>query len=357
VPCPGGCSDRGVCAFGKCFCVPGAGGEDCSQSSGGGEWTFSALAFDVAWKNAGDSPVGVWASLDGQCVLTGSVGGGTTAAPVGVLPSSCRPNARVVFGARTHSGAAARVDILPNGSVIYVAKESGAASAPIALDGLHFTTGKLEPLGAQSGVGAPLEGSRPFGVAVGADTCTLGGTAAVEGAQTQWTDGLLGELPEACKPVYRLSFAVSSSQGATRVDVLPDGRVYRAAGGPGWISLDGIRFPASKASSAPLALGAGWSEATENDPPETLEFAGPSYRRTGGLCMLSGLARRLDQNATVITTLPKTCRPAGGGRLVFGDAWSPGGVVIVDSISGAIERAASADADWISLDGISFPGQ
>ncbi|MBT9555897.1 MAG: hypothetical protein IV100_07710 [Myxococcales bacterium] len=350
-PCTNDCSGKGVCLYGKCFCVEGRSGDDCSLVVDGDVWQWDTISLSAEVTAIEGQEPGVHAHADGRCLLSGSVTIAGAGATIGVLPEKCRPTGRLVFAASTH-GSSVRVDVLPSGE-LRLDPNSPVTEAPVSLDGILFAVSKGEPLAKVEALGAPLDGTTAIGVAILGDTCALRGTAELispkEGAVI-----VLGLLPETCRPPGRLSFAANKSGGTTRVDVLPDGRVYRYGDvGPGWISLDGIAFSRTLIGGLPLSLDGGWTEATDADGTDALEHTRPSYHRNGGLCVLSGLARRgPNAKTSTLTTLPKECRPSR--RLVFRDAHSPTTLLAVDAESGVVERVFGDGGEWSSLDGVVF---
>jgi len=65
----------------------------------------------------------------------------------------------------------------------------------------------------------------------------------VSGLLAGW-NGQIGTLGDDCRPRDgRLIFSLIKGDHASRVDVLPDGRIFHIAGGGGhWLSLSGIWF-------------------------------------------------------------------------------------------------------------------
>lgn len=128
---------------------------------------------------------------------------------------------------------------------------------------------------------------------------TSAGIVVLSGILGGTLNGLLGTLPEGYRPSARLMFdAANGSSDGIRVDVLENGEVWWQTGSttPGYISLDGISFPAVGAVEwIPITtFASGWAafpEATWGVPSYALDACGRLWHR--------GLLR-----GTPITTLP-----------------------------------------------------
>jgi len=132
----------------------------------------------------------------------------------------------------------------------------------------------------------------------------------------------------------------------SRVDILPDGRVYVTAGGnDGWLSFDGIIFSVKVTAEQAPELSNGW-----------VSYGG-GYRSVSAvqyknLCILSGVVRSGNWNQP-FGRVPQACAP--GSRLLF-SANNHVGVARVDvANTGHFFYAGGAnDHGWLSLDGMAW---
>jgi hypothetical protein len=315
-PCPNECSGKGVCSFGKCFCVEGYAGDDCGAPVGG-ETRFAVLAPAEGWEALSPEETGAYTLWSGFVLLNGQLSGPAQVKSVGWLPESAAPPVRRILLGTSDSGLT-RVDVLPDGAVVWV----GAAGGWLSLDGVVVPRGG-EPLQPERGFGGFLEGTAPLQLwADGGGICVLSGTVR---SQLPTGTNQVGTLPQRCRPATRLVFAVAGHNGPTRLDVLADGRVFVTDGGD-WLSLDGVLFASAESAATPIALADGWEPVLEPLPeqPEDLVGAPLAHRLGGGLCVLSGTVRSTS-GSTTIGRLPSACRPAtsylriGGGSLSVGD--------------------------------------
>jgi len=155
--------------------------------------------------------------------------------------------------------------------------------------------------------------------------------------------GLVATLGPDCRPAGgRLVFSLIRGDVVSRVDVLPDGRIYViAAGNDGWLSLSGMAFVVG--ADAEVEHLSGW-----------LDY-GNGYRATtiskiSDVCVLSGLIRSGSWGKPFGRT-PMECYP--NQRLVF-SLNNHEAVARVDIVTtGHFVWAAGARSHgWISLDGL-----
>jgi hypothetical protein len=217
-------------------------------------WTEAVLA---TWEDYGGSygPAAYRKDSTHEVHLRGLVK--QTAAPSGAtiltLPEGHRPAHRLIFLVASSSNTPGRVDVVPDGRVLWYPGNSGY----VTLSGLSF---HVEPAtfesGALAGTWAAYGGTHaPAGYYK-----DCGGRVHLRGLITESAGepkpGLILTLPEGYRPSGHLMFPVatragsSSGPAAGRVDVHSDGRVVRVSGGTfetDWTSLTGISF----ASAAP----------------------------------------------------------------------------------------------------------
>lgn len=121
------------------------GGRDHSWLSLGGI-LFSTLPGDnlklyYGWQNYGGQYGKLTVTKQGTlCVLSGLVAHGEWGKPVTILPVDCHPDSRLIFNVNNHAKSA-RVDVLPDGTVVWVA--GGHDHAWLSLTGIAFYSPKL----------------------------------------------------------------------------------------------------------------------------------------------------------------------------------------------------------------------
>jgi hypothetical protein len=194
-------------------------------SSGG-----TPLTLLNGWSNYGYgfAPLTV-AKVGNTVVLQGLIRNGgnwNTSATIAQLPEGMRPSARMVFGGSVHTSAA-RIDVLPNGDVVYV---SGKTSWDwLSLSGIAFTVGDTTPFSLASGWSNYGNGFALPGVA------TSGAVRPFGGVLTGNT-GQIGTLPSGITGGRRI-FSMMKGDKPSRVDLLTDGRLFHIAGGAAGSSI------------------------------------------------------------------------------------------------------------------------
>lgn len=193
------------------------------------------------------------------CFCSGFARTAKLTSAVARLPSSCRPEKRLVFNAHTSGTKTIRLDVLANGEIRYSTGNNGTI---VSFDGIAFARKD-----AASQVANLKNGWTAFGAEYReptlyrqGDLCMLSGVAKLaSGAVSSWNNHIV-TLPEACRPRDgRLVFSVHSNGYMHRVDVLKSGHVQWVAGerkAP-WLSLDGIIF--FPLSNGNMSLAEGWS--------------------------------------------------------------------------------------------------
>jgi hypothetical protein len=297
------------------------------------------------WRNYGGSYGSVtYIKARAVCELEGLVKGSAWGKPMVTLPRKCRPPKRLIFNLNNHQHTA-RVDVLPNGQVVWVA--GGQSHGWLSLSGIEFST--------ENGANVKLlNGWRSYGGSYKSVTsfkqgnmCFLSGLA----RGNQWSKPI-AKLPQECRPSGKLAFNVNNHQHTARLDVMPDGLVRWKAGGRshGWISLTGISFGVigfrAGRMHARLAMQNGWRPYGAGYRPPIITLRGP-------FCMLSGVVKAAKGMRNPLTTLPPTCRPKR--RLVFTIDNNDNPLRVDVLPDGTVRKVAGRwKYGWLSLDGILF---
>lgn len=264
----------------------------------------------------------VWRRFGPICVLSG-LAGGNGGPWVANLPSNCRPAQRAVFHT-SHYWWAARLDVLPDGRVLYV--EGGRNWGWVSFDGIRFLVdSKPEP----AGVKLAVEQSKSVRVTLSEDVTAVGrgyapplftrvGGVCIGSGVSQQSNmrRVLATLDESCRPVGVAMFRVGLAEGTmARFDVSPDGTLrWRSGSSAGrWLTYSSFFFPVNASALNPITLYYMWMPyqgAKENEP---------SFVVQGSLCLLTGRLEVDSFNTHMaghFARLPGQCRPADG-RLIF----------------------------------------
>jgi len=174
----------------------------------------------------------------------------------------------------------------------------------------------------------------------------------VSGLAKGTNNGVVAYLPDWCRPQSRLVFTVFTSNPAnggaaalSRVDVLPDGRIYHVCCGErtGWMSFSGIWFDATDRASKPT-LTNGWTVYGGG-------WRAPQINKFAGVCSLSGLARG-QWDASIGQLNMGECNP-DGGQLIFSGNNHEGIARLDVTQNGEIKFLGGGRRyDWVSLDGM-----
>jgi len=163
---------------------------------------------------------------------------------VATLPKAAAPKGSLVFNINHHAGTA-RLNITTDGKVYWGtgAKNHGW----ISLAGVKFLRHpktRLKTVGGWKGYG----GGYPEPTAT-----RIGDVVYLQSLVRNFSGGKWGHiatLPENMRPSARIVFSANNHERASRLDVLPDGRVgwqagtlsREAGGSKGWLSLSGLAF-------------------------------------------------------------------------------------------------------------------
>ena len=181
------------------------------------------------FKTSGD-----WVTLSGLVRLPANY-----KTPIATLPPNARPAKRQIFSANAHE-TPVRVDVLPNGQVLFV-----AGSTPhrwISLEGIKFIKASAQ---ANAEKRALRQGWAPYGEGYAEPSVTkVGKTVEISGVAKIGSGDVIAKLPSQYKPAKTMIFNVNNHGKSARVDVRNNGDVVWIAGGKdhGWLSLSGIIF-------------------------------------------------------------------------------------------------------------------
>ncbi|CAL6288116.1 unnamed protein product [Bathycoccus prasinos] len=302
---------------------------------------------------------GVWedayySKINSECVLGGLIKKGSSW-EVAQLPSTCRPEKALIFNVNNHQ-CTMRLNIYTDGKIT---ASTGGCHAWVSLSGVSFI-----PKDSKSSSRALASSLKSSWVPYGGGTyweapsyTLVDGECLLQGLIQKGSWGHIATLPAECRPYKRLIFNLNNHQYTSRVDVLPDGRVYWVAGGKshGWLSLTGIRFEfetnwkfgeSFNSVGNPKFLGTqnGWNAYGGS-------YGRPSFSVSDSICILDGLIKGSKWGH--LATLPSECRPRE--RIIFNvnnhqyttrvDVLPDGGVYWV---------AGGKSHSWLSLTGIKF---
>lgn len=165
---------------------------------------------------------------------------------IATLPAHLRPAKRHIFNLNSHDKTS-RVDVLPNGQVIWVYR--APARGWVSLDGIRFERKPGRAL-------QMVNGWKNYQDGYAAATATrIGNRISVNGLLRAGRWGHMANLPKGMCPEKQLIFNLNNDKYTARVDVYPDCRIVWLAGGRdfGWLSLEGISFVIGKPTGAQIA--------------------------------------------------------------------------------------------------------
>jgi len=290
------------------------------------------------WKPYGSGYAPVTVSKEGDLVtVTGLIKDGDYGL-LHTLPKSMAPPQRLIFNLNNH-GKSTRVDVLPDGRVLWVA--GGKDHAWLSLSGITYSVKK--------GKGLRLEnGWQNYGGEWAPPAVMkVGNTVSISGLIKGKNWGHVATLPTGFRPPSgkQLIFNVNNHAKSARVTVLSNGQIHWAAGGKdhGWLSLSGITFSVTPGASIPLAKG--WSN-------YGAEWALPTMSRQGDMVTLTGLIKT-NGWPHHLGTLPSGFRPPERMAFSVNNHDSSARVDVLPN--GHIEWIAGGKQHrWISLSNISF---
>jgi len=174
-------------------------------------------------------------SKNGEVVSVSGLIEGNRNGHLATLPPGARPAKRLIFNVNNHAKST-RVDVFPNGRIVYVA--GGKDHKWLSLAGIVFKAGKTQTAKLVNGWQHYGGQYAPANYARQGDTVVLGGLI------RRGKYGHMLTVPKAFAPAKRLVFSINNHAGQARVDVLPNGQVVWVAGtkNHGWVSLAGISY-------------------------------------------------------------------------------------------------------------------
>jgi len=196
----------------------------------------------------------VWYKANGLCVLSGVVRGYTSL--MATLPEGCRPAAgRLIFPA-LYGGRMARIDVLQNGQIYYIAGGAPGHTSWLSFSGISFT-----PRNNAGRSASLVNGWVSYGYGYRAvqlnkirNACVLSGLI----RSGNW--GHFANVAADCRPRDgRLIFSANNHENVARVDIAPGGEVIFSGGSHNhhWVNFDGMVWTATGGKS--LSLQNGWA--------------------------------------------------------------------------------------------------
>ncbi|CAJ1386416.1 unnamed protein product [Effrenium voratum] len=303
------------------------------------------------WSNFGGFSEAKYILVGSLCFLEGVIKG-TNWNAMAQLPTHCLPTKRQMFNVNVQGGKNARVDVWPDGKVVYV---GGDAGNWVSLSGVVFSTRQTEfslSLAGgwvNNGGADDVYGTPTYSMAHG--HCLLEGR--IKGDLVSG-GGLLAALPVECWPTSKLIFSKALNSGPIEVDVTEYGEVsYRTntSSSGGTISLSGIIFSAPSDGKRFLPTAGAWFS-------DSGSFGDAALYMTGGFCLVEARLRGGHFAAeSLLATLPEGCRPTK--RLTFSVNHNKYPHRVDVTPSGSVLWMDGRDRySWVSLTGIRFaPGE
>jgi len=159
------------------------------------------------------------------------------------LPSECRPTDGKASFAVNHNDFAHRIDVSPNGDVVFI---SGTRKyAWLSLDGIIFHVKPSQPINVTDSFSVIANDYRLPSVSRQGSYCLASGLI---GSNSNNNDSFVTQLPFACRPKNQLMFGTSDADGMNLVSVSSDGSVSFLTSkrrNEKYLSLDQIHFVTS----------------------------------------------------------------------------------------------------------------
>lgn len=192
--------------------------------------------YGSGYENASYTREGSTVLVSGLVKKSGGFGPGDV---IATLPVGQRPAKQLIFNQNQHT-AHARIDIHPNGNIVYVTGTSPYSW--ISLSGMSFSVGGASPVSLASGIsnyGGAYESamSRREG-----DTVVVNGL--IRSTSGAMNGRVLATLPVGHRPPKTLIFTLNTHATTARIDVHPNGNIYFNTGSApyDWVSLSGLTF-------------------------------------------------------------------------------------------------------------------
>jgi len=193
------------------------------------------LTLTSGWQNYGQGYSAANAVRIGNAVMVGGLVKTGPGNVIATLPSNLRPSKRQIFNLNSHDKTS-RVDVMPNGQIVWVYRAN--ARGWVSLDGIQFEKKPGRQVKLVNGWRNYADGYAPVTVT------RRGNRVSINGLLRSGKWGQIGTIPKGMCPEARLIFNQNNHNRSSRVDVLPDCRIFWVAGGRdhGWLSAEGISF-------------------------------------------------------------------------------------------------------------------
>lgn len=307
-----------------------------------------------------------FARLGKLCALSGMIqylnATHRTQIPLLTVPDDCVPSSRILAPVLHETRGLLVSELYKNGSLAMIARDNQAdkAGATYSLNHVLYPANgsTITPLLVTRGYMA-YGGDKYLapGFVLEGDFCSLSGALSINGssdALKKFADdpaNPIAILPHACRPQYRLSFAVLADIAKHQiVEITPQGEVFWKFEGAraSWISLNGVGFFKGQ-SGAPLQkleLLNSWSHAGE-------DWSLPTAKKQGDLCALSGRLSIAGAKELIVAKVPQVCKPSAA--LTFAVPRGNNLETITISKEGVVEWTKGyIQAGWLSLDNIHY---
>lgn len=320
-------------------------------------WTPLTLLNSWGYYGSPYNTAGYMKTSSGIVLLKGLIqrtGTPTAGEIIATLPQGYRPSVPLVFGTGTYGATSARVDVYPNGNIIY----TFGSGTFVGLDNIHFVanTGRYTSTpvtqfyNTWSNYGTGGWGNVSYVV----DTV---GRVNLQGLLSVPTSGLVAnqrifDLPVNLLPSEFLYVPQVTSGGFAAIGIHPTpgtgAAVYRNTGS-GYLPSNVMYYP-----SGVSGVG-GWTSLTLQNSWVAYGgiYASPQYTKgADGLVSLKGFIKNGTTTAgTIIATLPAGYRPIGK---VLAEAYCDSFYARIDVDTTGNITIYNGTNGWLSLDGLTF---
>jgi type II secretory pathway pseudopilin PulG len=319
---------------------------------------WNSLSYQNSWGNynTGFNTGGYLKTTKGIVILRGLLirtGTAVSGEVIATLPAGYRPSGPLVFVDSANVTGSGRIDIYPNGNIVYVIGDAGYDS----LENIHFVadTGQYT----STTINSFYNGWSNYGGGWAQASYIVDsiGRVNIQGLLTPGTnvdDTRVYDLPSNLLPSNYMHVPETgggSNFASIAVDPRPGYSAVKGKGlGTGYLTTNVMYYPAAySASWTSLTLQNSWVYDTDNSNL----FSSPQYTKAAdGLVSVKGLIRSGTTTVdTIIATLPVGYRPIG--RALF-TAYSNGAYSRIDIDATGNIRFESGSNAWLSLDGLTF---
>ena len=263
------------------------------------ESTSIVLPAKNGWKPIVDYRPFTLSTIGSLCILSGSASNGNLRASMATLPANCRPSGRLIFPGSLTGPNMMRVDVIPDGNVVYA---GGAYTGSFAsITGFVWPSPKARTQQLKLlTVYVPYDKNYAQPSVYYEDGfCVVTGLL----RRNNWAafpGGEIAQLPPECIPEKYLMFHMNHHEKHLRIDINQRGTIV-LGGGSGrhtWLSLSGMSYFAKPGNNVKALWG--WHTRSGGHRQT-------NYRVKGDLCSLSGLLN--GNGANHMFNLPDECRP------------------------------------------------